>query len=138
MTDEQSKQSRNKEIVRAAFERWSNGTGSGFDLLHPDVRWTIVGSSPISGTYGKQDLMEKVTKPFLARLKGPVVPTVHGIYADGDAVIVLYDATGIATDGIPYSNRYAWFLEMKDGMIIKGTAFFDTRDYDALWARVAP
>jgi ketosteroid isomerase-like protein len=138
MTDENTEQSRNKALVKAGFERWRDGTGSAFDLLHPEAEWTIVGSSPLSKTYSKPDFMEQVVRPFNALLKSPAVPTVHGVYADGDMVIVLFDATAVAKDGLPYRNRYAWFLQMKDGQVVRGTAFFDTRDYDALWTRVAP
>ncbi len=46
-----STQERNKAIVRAGFDRWSSGAGDPFELLAPDVEWTIVGSSPLSKTY---------------------------------------------------------------------------------------
>lgn len=133
MTDEASRQAGNKAIIREAFERWRNGAGGPFDLLLPEAEWTIIGSSPLSKTYGTADFFEKVVIPFNALLKTPAVPTVLGIYAEGDTVIVRFDAEATAKDGVPYRNNYAWFLEMKDGRIIKGTAFFDTRTYDALW-----
>jgi len=135
MTDETTRQSSNKALVRESFERWRNGAGSPFDLLHPDSEWTIIGSSPLSRTYGRAEFFEKVVIPFNGLLKSPAVPTVLGIYADGDMVIVRFDAEATAMDGSPYRNNYAWFLEIRDGQIIKGTAFFDTRYYDALWPR---
>jgi ketosteroid isomerase-like protein len=136
MTQENTEEARNKALVQAAFDSWRDGTGSAFDLLDPDAEWTIVGSSPLSRTYKKAEFMKDVVAPFNARLASHAVPHIHGIYADGDTVVILYDATAIAIDGVPYSNRYAWFLQMKDGKVIKGTAFFDTRFYDALWDRV--
>jgi ketosteroid isomerase-like protein len=136
MANQTTEQS-NKALVSAAFERWRNGTGSPFDLLHPDVEWTIVGSSPLSKTYyGKQQFFDLVVSPFNARLASPAVPTVHGIYADGDMVIIRYDAEALAIDGIPYLNTYTWYLQMKDKQAVKGIAFFDTRYYDALWTRI--
>jgi alcohol dehydrogenase, propanol-preferring len=49
---------------------------------------------------------------------------------DGDTVIIFFDANGTARDGIPYGNTYAWFLDMRDGKVIKdspsSTASFST------------
>jgi ketosteroid isomerase-like protein len=135
MTDATTEQSRNKALIRESFERWQNGTGSPFDLLHPESEWTIIGSSPLSKTYNRADFFEKVVTPFKALLKTQAVPTVLGIFADGDMVIVRFDAEATAMDGSAYHNNYAWFLEIKDGQIMKGTAFFDTRYYDALWPK---
>ena len=36
--------------------------------------------------------------PFNARLSSRLVPTVRGVYADDDIVVVLFDGEGIARD----------------------------------------
>jgi len=41
----------NKERIRAAFDEWAAGTGGPFALLADDATWTVVGNSPVSGTY---------------------------------------------------------------------------------------
>lgn len=58
--------------------------------------------------------------------------------AEGDTVIAFFDASGPTRDGEIYSNTYAWFLEMKDGRIVRAHAFFDSIVFDAFWRRVAP
>jgi ketosteroid isomerase-like protein len=129
----------NKDLVRASFDRWAHGTGSPFELLSPDADWTIVGSSPLSKTYhGTQSFLDQVIHPFNARMKTPLVPSVRGIYADGDTVITLFDASAMATDGIPYKNTYTWYFTMADGKVTSATAFFDTREFDEFWHRVKP
>ena len=128
----------NKETVRASFERWSSLTGSPFELLDPEAVWTIVGSSPLSKTYSRQKFLDQVIGPFNARMATPLVPTVHGIYADGDMVIILFDASATTKDNRPYHNTYTWYFEMKHGKVLKAIAFFDTRDFDEFWTRVAP
>ena len=45
---------------------------------------------------------------------------------------------GIATDGQPYQNSYAWIMKLADGMVIDGTAFFDSISFNDLWVRVQP
>jgi len=138
MPQDPNTQATNKALVEASFDRWKNGTGSPFELLAPDAEWTIVGSSPLSKTYDRKVFLDQVIAPFNARLAKPVIPTVRGIYADGDTVIISFDGAGTAKDGRPYRNTYAWFLEMKEQKIVKVRAFLDTRDLDELWTRVSP
>jgi len=128
----------NKDLVIAAFERWRNGTGSPFELLAADATWTIVGSSPLSKTYRRQDFLNEVIGPFNARMSEPLVPSVRGVYADGDMVIILFDAAATAKDGQPYRNTYTWYFKMDGGKVIDVVAFFDTKDFDAFWSRVTP
>lgn len=132
---------KNKAIVQAAFDDWKNGRGSVFDLLADDAEWTIAGASLAAGTYAdKEAFMAKVIRPFNARVSAPLSPTIREIHADDetDTVVVLFDGRTVATDGVPYANTYAWFLQLREGRIVKATAFFDTALFDALWNRVEP
>ena len=128
----------NRAIVQASFDRWRSGSGGPFEL-DPAAEWTIVGSSPLSKTYhSRQEFLDNVITPFNARMMIPLVPSVRGIFADAETVIILFDATATAKDGIPYRNTYTWYFQMKEGKVIKAIAFFDTRDFDELWNRVSP
>ncbi len=139
MAREFTKEDSNKVLVQASFDRWKSGTGGPFELLAPDVEWTIVGSSPLAKTYhGKKEFIDAVIDPFNARMSKPLVPTVRGIYADGDMVIILFDAEATVRDGKPYRNTYTWYFEMKDAKVVKAIAFFDNRDFDEFWNRVSP
>lgn len=132
-------ESRNKAAVQASFEAWKAGTGSPFELLAEDATWTIVGRSLASKTYkGREAFITEVIKPFNARLRSGLKPTIRNIYADGDAVIIHFDASGIARDGKPYANTYAWFFELRDGKVIKASAFYDSVEFNDLWTRVSP
>jgi ketosteroid isomerase-like protein len=132
-------EAKNKKTVQAGFEAWRNGTGGVFDLLASDAKWTIVGNSPVSRTFtSRQEFLDVVIAPFNVRLSGRLVPTVRGVYADGDMVIVLFDGEGTARDGKPYKNTYSWYLRMQDGKIIDVTAFFDTVEFNDFWTRIKP
>ena len=61
---------------------------------------------------------------------------IRGIYADGDTVIVLWDGHGVANDGQPYDNSYAWFMRLEQGKVVDGTAFYDSISFNDLWSRV--
>ena len=130
---------KNRRIIQTSFDNWRRGAGSVFDLLASDAKWTIVGRSTVSGTYhSRRDLMDQVIIPFNARLSTPLVPTVRGIYTDGDMVIVLWDAAAMARDGKSYENTYSWYLKMRDGKIINATALYDPIAFDDLWKRIRP
>lgn len=77
-------------------------------------------------------------RPFNARTSVGLRPAIRNIYADGDTVIVFFDASGTARDGKPYANTYAWFLTMRDGKVVKTFAFFDSIVFNDFWQRVRP
>jgi hypothetical protein len=132
-------ETRNKALVQAGFDAWKAGTGSPFELLADDASWTIVGNSDAAKTYPtKEAFLREVIRPFNARMKEGIKPTIRGLYADGEAVIIFFDAAGIARDGRPYTNTYAWFFDMRDGKVIRAHAFFDSLPFNDLWRRVAP
>ncbi|GAA1695242.1 ketosteroid isomerase [Mycolicibacterium murale] len=130
-------ESRNLGIVRAGFDAWAAGTGSPYDALAADATWEITGNSVAARVYhGKEDFLANVIRPFNARMSQRLIPSIRNIYADGDTVIVFFDAEGVAVDGIPYRNTYAWFLTMRDGLVVEAHAFFDSIAFDELWRRV--
>jgi uncharacterized protein len=129
----------NKELLQAGFDKWRDGTGSVFEFLAPDAKWTIVGNCPVSRTYqNRQEFLDQMITPFNARLSSRLVPTVRGIYADGDMVVVLFDGKGTAQDGKPYQNTNSWYLQMAAGQIVNVVAFFDTIEFTDFWTRVSP
>jgi uncharacterized protein len=132
-------EARNKALVTASFDAWAAGTGSPFDLLADNATWTIVGNSVVSKTYGSREaFMSDVIRPFNARMRDPLKPSIRSIHADGSSVVIFFDANGTARDGKPYMNTYAWFFEMRDGKVVKASAFFDSVHFNEFWRRVAP
>jgi ketosteroid isomerase-like protein len=132
----------NREIIREAFEAWRQGTGPITDVFAPGMVWRIEGHSAAAREYrGTQQFVDEVLAPFGARFAGgePFRPvTIRGVYADGDTVVVIWDGRGIANDGRPYENSYAWIMKLDNGKVVDGTAFFDSISFDDLWFRVQP
>jgi len=132
-------ETRNRQTIQSAFDAWSAGTGGPFDLLTEDATWTIVGRSEAAGTYAtKVEFINKVIAPFNARMVAGIRPTMRSIHSDGDMVIVFFDASGQATDGIRYENTYAWFMTLKGDRVVQVSAFFDSIEFNDLWRRVRP
>jgi uncharacterized protein len=133
---------RNRQTIDDAFAAWRDGTAPITDVFADDMVWRIEGHSAASREYAtKQEFVDEVLAPFGARFAAgerfrPVA--IRAVHADGDTVIVLWDGRGVANDGRRYENSYAWFLTMRDGKVVDGTAFYDSISFNDLWARVAP
>lgn len=129
---------RNQKIIEASFDAWRAGTGSPFDLLAEGATWTIVGNSVAAKTYeSREAFMREVIRPFNARMRAPLKPESVKLYSDGNSVIAYFDASGTALDGKPYSNTYAWFMELQRGKIVRASAFFDSIEFNDFWQRVS-
>ncbi|MGM3388254.1 nuclear transport factor 2 family protein [Stutzerimonas stutzeri] len=131
-------ETRNKRIVTEAFDAWAAGGNTFFrDMLAPDMVWTIKGSGPSAGEYrGLDNFVEQAIRPFASRLQTPVRPVSKQVWADGDHVVIQWDGAGVAKDGQPYSNSYAWIFEMRNGKATEVTAYLDLGRYDDVLRRI--
>jgi len=132
----------NRQIIREAFEAWQAGTGPITDVFAADMIWRIEGHSVASKEYAnRRQFVDEVLTPFGARFTAdqPFRPiAIRSIHADGDTVVVVWNGRGIANDGQPYENSYAWVMRMRDGKVVDGTAFYDSISFNDLWSRVEP
>jgi ketosteroid isomerase-like protein len=132
----------NRRTIRDAFHAWRDGTAPITEVFAPEMVWRIEGHSLASKEYGSTaQFVDEVLAPFGARFSSsePFRPiAIRSIHADGDTVIVLWDGRGIAKDGLPYENSYAWFMTMRGGKVVDGTAFYDSISFNDLWNRVPP
>jgi hypothetical protein len=132
----------NRRIIREAFEAWRDGTGAITDVFAPDMTWRIEGRSVAAREYrDRRQFVDAVLAPFAARFpaSAPFRPVrIRSLHADGDAAIVVWDGRGVANDGQPYENSYAWIMTLRDGKVVDGTAFYDSIAFNDLWSRVPP
>jgi ketosteroid isomerase-like protein len=132
------------QIVADAFAAWAAGTEHVTSIFAPDMRWEIVGRSAASNTYDStQQFVDEVLRPFAARFSTdrPFRPvTIRAIYTDDEqsTVAVVWDGEGTTTAGTTYRNTYAWFMTLRDGKVVNGTAFYDSIAFNELWESVAP
>lgn len=132
-----SEEQKDKKLIGDTFNRWAAGQGSVVDLFSDTAEWTITGAGPLSKTYtSRKQFFDGMVAPLSASLSKQIAPNVRVIYADGDMVIALWNGSAVAKDGKPYKNTYAWFLKIRNGLIVKAIAFFDTIKPTELWEKV--
>jgi uncharacterized protein len=126
----------NRKLIQDAFTAWARGDGNAFfNLLADDVRWTVIGSTPVSRTYtSKAAFVEGAAKPLTAKLDGPIVPTVRDIMADGDRIALQWDGRSSGKNGTVYHQTYCWVMRLENGKVKEGTAYLDTELINQLWA----
>ncbi|MBB6122982.1 ketosteroid isomerase-like protein [Sphingobium subterraneum] len=127
----------NRKIIADAFDKWTKGHGEVFNLLAPNAVLVIPGTGPSAGTWnGREQFLTQVAKPFLSRFSEPPLPIVRGIFAEGDTVVVHFDANAVRRDKQPYSNSYAWIFQMSGGLVTRLTMYYDLPAFDAVKAQV--
>jgi uncharacterized protein len=134
----------NREIVTEAFTAWMNGTGYVTSIFADDMTWEITGRSAVSRRYSStRQFVDQVLAPFGARFSAgdPFRPVaIRAVYYDQEqsTVIAVWDGRGTTTVGTVYHNTYVWIMKLSGGMVVEGTAFYDSIAFNELWEAVTP
>lgn len=114
-------------VARSFFEKMAaNQYRQAFDLLADDVKYTIIGSTPLSGAYdGRKDL-ERRLLPGLARFRAPPDIRIKEYIVQDDRAVVITSGVGEGPYG-PYRQDPAIFvLRIRDDRITELLEFIDT------------
>src|SRR5438309_4790112 len=102
--------------MQSVFAELANGNGQPFmDALADDARWTVIGSSPWSRTYGgKQAIVDELMRPLFRQFADQYTAHAIRIVAEDDVVVV--EARGQATTrlGKPYNQTYCYVFRLAD------------------------
>jgi uncharacterized protein len=125
----------NKKLIQEAFAAWARGDGAAFfNLLADDVRWTVIGSTPVSRTFtSKQDFLAGAAQPLTAKLAAPIVPSIRAVIAEGDLIVLQWDGRSSAKNGTIYYQTYCWVMRIEGGKVREGTAYLDTALIEQIW-----
>ena len=120
--------SKREEAIRRAFAGVANGQPEALlDLLDDEVRWTILGSAPFSGTYnGKSDLIERLLMPLSEILDGHLRIEIDSIIESADFATVQARGFSKTRDGREYNNTYCYVYRFQEGKIIEVKEYLDT------------
>ncbi len=117
----------NKKMIREAFDAWSGGDGRPFfKLVADDVRWTVIGSTPISRTYTSKADFRGALRSMSEHLASELRVVVRDVIADGDKVAVQFDSHAAGKNGTAYDQTYCWVMRLADGRVREVTAYLDT------------
>jgi len=118
----------NRQLVSDAFASWAEGdTGPFFALVADDVTWTVIGSTPVSGTFrSKRAFTEGALVPMGKVLAGPILAEVVDVIADDDRVALRWIGRSSSRKGRPYVQTYCWTMRFDAGRIVEVTAYLDT------------
>jgi uncharacterized protein len=118
----------NKELVRYLYAEVSKGNpGPLREHMAPDITWTIIGSTKLSGTFhGADEVTTKLFGGLRAALDGPIQFFFDRFIAEDDFVVMEAHGKAKTTDGRPYENRYCIIFRIVDGRLREVTDYVDT------------
>ncbi len=125
----------NKQMIRDAFEAWSRGDGRVFfKLVADDVRWTVIGSTPISRTYNSKREFRSALGAMADHLASELKVVPRDFIADGDKVAVQFESHAAGKNGSAYDQTYCWVLRLAEGKVREVVAYLDTEMVTKLFA----
>jgi uncharacterized protein len=114
--------------VRSLFANLENGRPEAFfDHVAQDVKWTVMGTHPLAGTYHtKENFLAHTFARLDKLLKEGVVLRVTNLLVDGDTAAVELESLSTALNGKPFDNRYCWIARFSNGTILEVRAYLDS------------
>ena len=117
--------------ARRTAQRWADlltvgKAGEALGLLAENVRYEMIGKTPISGVFnGLADFMHRLV-PVIAAFPVPPVVRCTTVIADGDRAVVLGSGRGEGPHGPYIQDHYAWVMRVENDRIVEMTEFVDT------------
>lgn len=114
--------------VRHAFDSVGRGDVAPLAaLLADDVEYTLIGSTPLSGTHrGREAVVRHLFGPLSAALDGPLVFEIDRLLRDGDCVVMQARGHARLRSGAPYDNVYCLVFRFADAAVREVTEYLDT------------
>ena len=114
--------------VRSLFANLENGRPEAFfNHVAQDVKWTVMGTHPLAGTYHtKENFLAHTFARLDKLLKEGVVLRVTNLLVDGDTAVVELESLSTALNGKPFDNRYCWIARFSNGTIVEVRAYLDS------------
>lgn len=125
-----SSETRAEALVRHFFETLSRADLEALrGQLHEHGSWEATGKSiPGAGiTRGRDAVIDELLAPVRGLFEpGDPKIEIRNLLSKGDLVAAETEAHGTLSNGKPYHNRYAWFIEIRDDKIYAVREYMDT------------
>ncbi len=113
----------NVEIVRAVYERWSEGDFSTADLFDPHVVFVLRPEFPDAGAYLGAQAVATYMRGFLEPWRHLTIEA-EEVIAAGDSVLVGVRQHGVgSTSGVPTEFRYFHLWSFRGPKVIRLESF---------------
>jgi ketosteroid isomerase-like protein len=123
MTEEE----RNRALVLRYIEASNRNDARAIaNMYADDSMHTVMGTTPISGVYTKQQMLAGaggVFAPFPDGLRFRLV----GMIAEGDKVAFEVESVGQHVSGAIYNNHYHWLMRFRNGELVESKEYLDTQ-----------
>jgi uncharacterized protein len=97
------------------------------EALADNVTWTIIGSTPLSGSYyGKDDVINRMFAGLRRRLSTGVEFTIERVIEQGEYAVLVATGKATAVSGRPYNNSYCIVARAVDDRLVEMTDYVDT------------
>src|SRR5262245_55683414 len=117
----------NVGAVRRAFDDGGRRhRGTLVELLAPDVVYTLIGDTALSGVYrGRDAVLTQLFEPLGAALAAPLSFDIQQLIAAGDHVVMQATSRTTLRSGAPYGNTYCVVMRFAAGRIAELTEYLD-------------
>ncbi len=114
--------------VREIFSSLEHGDGDAFFAhVQDNVDWTVMGTHPLAGHYTSKTSFRAGTFSKLAKvLPGGAQLRVTHVVVSADTAVVELASGATARNGMPFHNRYCWFVRFDQGLIVEVRAYLDS------------
>ena len=118
-----------KARIEQAMSEMSHGRSRLlFEAMADDVTWRWMGVRQWSRQFnGKQSVVDTLFGGSMETLPPASRVAVHGIYGDGDVVVVEHSGRNALPDGRRYDNNYCWVFVFQDDLIHEVREYMDTQ-----------
>ena len=119
----------NKKLVAHLYSEAARGNNEPMtNAFAEDMVWTIIGSTPVSGTYrGLQEIRETLAPKLMSSFEATPRLIVDRLIAEDDQVVVLAHGEGGKTkNGTEYNNTYCHVLRLRGEKFVEFLEYCDT------------
>lgn len=119
----------NKELVEYLYAEAAKGnTEPMLGAFDENMVWTIIGSTPVSGTYrGVEEIHSDLVPKLMSSFEETPKLIVDRLIAEGDHVVVLAHGEGGRTkNGTEYNNTYCHVLKLQESKFVEFVEYCDT------------
>lgn len=114
--------------VEKLFNYLKTGESSQFfEHVADDVKWTVMGTHPLAGTYkNKEEFISHTFSRLNKILKEGVVLKVNNIIVQDNTAVVEMESLSTAINGKPFNNTYCWIVKFENEVIVEVRAYVDS------------